>query len=248
MRCLLRVLLLVGVLFVSIPAMAVPVTYGLTIGTITIQANQTSDNALIFNQTLSLSTNSFVVWDQFGVPAAGVGGTMEDFLLDVVSTGSPHPLESGQTYGPFDLITIESGVIQPDFLAGFSTLLTFPSGSSFLTQVGAIGIEAFYSASNSTTGDSTPGPVEADIATPNNMNGTITFTGGSIQVVMDSIVMGTVDGTPFGEAGNDLILTANINFFGASNVVPTPEPSTAMLLALGLFGMAASRRRLGRKR
>ena len=60
-----------------------------------------------------------------------------------------------------------------------------------------------------------------------------------------------VDRQPWSEAvgfGNDLILTANINFFGASNVVPTPEPSTAMLLALGLVGMAASRQRLGRKR
>ena len=49
--------------------------------------------------------------------------------------------------------------------------------------------------------------------------------------------MGTIDGTPFGEAGNDLNLTANITLFADANVVPTPEPSTALLVAFGLVGL-----------
>lgn len=245
MVSVLRLLLAVAVLFISVPVLAVPITYGLTTGTITIQANQSSDQALIFNQTLDLNTNSFVTWDASGVPASGFGGTMDDFRLDIAPSGSAHPLEAGQTYGPFDMVTVLSGIITPDVLAGYTTLLTFPNGpGSFLYQVGAIDIEAFYSASHSVTGATTPGPVEADIMPdPNNMNGTITFNAGIIQVVMDSVVMGTVDGTPFGEAGNDLILTANVNFFGDSGVVPTPEPSTAVLVALGLVGMGLSRHR-----
>ena len=75
------------------------------------------------------------------------------------------------------------------------------------------------------------------------MSGTVTFSGGTIQLELGSIVMGTVDGTPFGEAGNDLNLTANITLFADSTVVPTPEPSTSLLVGLGLIGMTAVRQR-----
>jgi len=238
-----RVLLVFAFLLVSIPAAAAPVTYGLTTGTITVQANQTSDNALIFNQTVTLSTDSFVTWDEFGVPATGFGGTLDDFLLRIDPGQGPFSLEPGETYGPFDEITLESASIAPDFGAGYQTNLTFPSGPSFLMDAGQISVDAFYSASHSVTGASTPGPVAADITGVNNINGTITLSALSIQIALDSIVMGTVDGTPFGEAGNDLVLTANINFFGDANVVPTPEPSTALLVSLGLVGLAAHRRR-----
>lgn len=238
-----RVLLAVAVLLLALPAQSAPVTYGMTTGTITVQANQTSDNALIFNQTVTLSSDSFITWDQFGVPATGFGGTLDDFLLRIDPMQGPFLLEAGQTYGPFDEITIESADIAPDLVAGYQTNLTFPSGPSFLFDAGGVDVDAFYSASHSVTGASTPGPVAADITGVNNINGTVTFTAGTIQVVMDSIVMGTVDGTPFGEAGNDLALTANINFFGDSNVVPTPEPSTALLVTLGLIGLAIRQRR-----
>lgn len=240
-----RVLLVAAVLFplLSLSASAAPVVYGITTGTITIQANQTSDDALIFNQTVTLSTDSYVTWDQFGVPQTGFGGAMTDFLLRINPMQGPFPLEAGQMYGPFDEITLESADIAPDTGAGFATLLAFPSGSAVIFDVGQIAIDAFYSASNSITGASTPGPVQADIQGVNNMNGTVTLNAGGIQVVMDSIVMGTVDGAPFGELGNDLVLTANVNFFGDSNVVPTPEPTTALLVGLGLVGLAARQRR-----
>jgi len=141
------------------------------------------------------------------------------------------------------MITVETATIAPDFGIGFGTLLTFPNGgTSFLVQAGQVGIDATYSATNSVSGASTPGPVAADITGINNINGTVTFNAGVIQVVFDSVVMGTLDGAPFNEFGNDLTLTANINFFGDANVIPTPEPTSAILIALGLAGLSARRR------
>ena len=84
---------------------------------------------------------------------------------------------------------------------------------------------------------------QANIENLTNMGGTVTFSAGTIQLEISGLVMGSLDGTPFGEAGNDLNLTANIVLFGDSNVVPTPEPSTALLVGLGLVGMAVRRRR-----
>ena len=47
---------IVAVLLFAAPAFAVPVTYGITVGTITVQANRTFDNALIFELRVFIST------------------------------------------------------------------------------------------------------------------------------------------------------------------------------------------------
>jgi hypothetical protein len=43
MRCATRLRLVAAILLVSVPANAIPILYGLTNGTITVQANQSSD-------------------------------------------------------------------------------------------------------------------------------------------------------------------------------------------------------------
>jgi hypothetical protein len=239
----LRTLLAVAVLFVSLPASAVPVVYGYTAGSITVQARQSSDNALVFDETLALGTDSFITWDAAGTPGFGGPGTVDDILLRVQP--GQGPFATLIPYGPFDQITIVSAEILPDLSPGgpgFSTLFTFPSGPSTVSvQFGAVEIDAFYDASDSGGGGSS-GPTAATITGITNPSGTVTFSAGTIQLELGSIVMGTVDGTPFGEAGNDLNLTANITLFADSNVTPTPEPATAMLLALGLVGMSAASR------
>ena len=88
------------------PAAAVPVTYGYQAGNITVQARQSSDNALVFDETLALSTDSFIVWDAAGVPGFGGPGTVEDILLRAVPNQGP--FSTLIPYGPFDEITIVS--------------------------------------------------------------------------------------------------------------------------------------------
>ena len=238
---LLRMLLVAAVLSIAISASAAPIVYGYTAGSITVQARQSSDNALVFDETLALATSSFLTWDATGTPGFGGPGTVEDFLLEVEPNQGP--FFTLIPYGPFDEITIDSGVIQPDLLAGFSTLFTFPAGgSTFSVQFGAVEIDAFYTASNSVSGATSPSTA-ADITGVTNPSGTVTFSAGTIQLELTSIVMGTVDGTPFGEAGNDLNLTANITLFADANVIPTPEPATVMLMGFGMVGLYAVGRR-----
>jgi len=227
-------------LLVAASASAVPITYGYTAGSITVQARQSSDNALVFDETLALSSDSFLVWDAAGVPGFGGPGTVDDFLLR--AEPGQGPFATLIPYGPFDMVTIDSADIIPDLGIGYDTLFTFPAGgSTFSIQVGSVDIDAFYTASNS-GGGPTSGSVPADITGVTNMSGTVTFAAGTIQLELGSIVMGTLDGTPFGEAGNDLNLTANITLFADSNVVPTPEPGTGALVAMGLVGIAARKR------
>lgn len=236
MPILRRLILAAAVLFIASPASAVPVTYGWTAGTITVQATQTSDNALVFDETLNLSSDSFLEWDAAGVPGFGTG-TLDDFLLRVVP--GQGPFSTLLAYGPYDQITIVSADITPDFGAGYSTIFSF--GGSI--QVGDIAIDALYDASASGGFPPPSGPTPANILPDPTMSATLNFGAGDITLSAFGIAMGTVDGTPFGEAGNDLELTANITFFGDSNTVPTPEPSTALLMGLGLTGLAVSSKR-----
>ena len=241
MLVLRRLLLVAGILMISVPASATPVTYGYTAGSFTVQARQSSDNALVFDETIAMSSDSFLVFDAAGVPQIGGPGSIDDFLLR--SVPNQGAFSTIQPYGPFDQITIDMADIIPDLGAGYDTLLYFPSGgSTFQFQAGAVDIDAWYSATNSTT-SATSGSTQADIINVTNMSGTATFSAGTIQLEIAGIVMGKLDGSAFGETGNDLNLTANIVLFADSNVVPTPEPSTALLVSLGLLGMAAGRRR-----
>lgn len=231
-----------ALLFVAMPASAIPTTYGFQIGSgsnIVIQAHQAIGNQLVFNETLTLSTDSFVTWDSAGIPDAGFGGTLEDFLLRV--DPGQGPFSTVIPYGPFDSITVETGSIAPAAV-GYTTLFTFPLGGGHQFQAGPIEVNASYSATGP-GGATTGGPVPAPITGVNNLAGTINFPGpGEINIVLDGIAMGTVDGTPFGQAGNDLTLTATINFFGNSEVTPTPEPSTGLMVIFGLVAVAAQRR------
>ncbi len=235
MQSWLRFLLVAAFLFVSVPASAAPITYGWTSGTITVQGRQFSDNPLIVDETLQLGANSFLNWDPTGTPTGFGVGTITDFLMSL----SPNQglFMTLQDWGPWDQFNVETGDIFNGPL--FETVVSF--GGSVSTT--GIVIDATYSAFDSGGGfGSGPGQA-ANVEDVNEFNSTLTFGAGTVQLSVAGVVMGRVDGTPFGEAGNDLILTANIAFFGDSSVTPVPEPSTGLLLAMGLVAMTAAQRK-----
>ncbi len=246
MRSVARSLVGLAVLLFALPASAAPIVYGenQSVSTITIQARTSIGDVLIFNETLDLSTDSYATWDAAGIPdsaPAGGTGTLDDFLFRIIP--GQGPFSTVAPFGPYDEITIVSGDINPHATSPYSTLFIFPAGGTTVNfAVGAIDIDAYYDASNSGGSPAPSGPTAADITGITNMSGNATFTAGSIQLEISGLVMGVVDGTPFGEV-EDLNLTANISFHGSSNVTPTPEPSTGLLVALGLAGLGARRRR-----
>ncbi len=232
----LRVLLSVAVLAIAAPALAAPVNYNYDSGNIQIQAFRTDTNALVFDETLDLAPTSFMVFDPVGTPTSFGLGTLDDFSLAIEPNQGPFSLVS--PFGPFDMVTIETGTIAP--APGYSTLVSFPSTNPYSITAGPIDIDATYGASNS---GGTPGPVTgvpADITGVNNLTGTITLLAGGVQLSLTGLTMGTVSGVPFEETA-DLSLTANLTFFGSEGP-PIPEPATGVLLSLGLVGLAGHRR------
>jgi hypothetical protein len=225
-------------LLTSVPASAAPVTYGLSLGSVTMQARlQTPGNALVFDETMPLGTDSFITWDS-AVVAAGGGGTLDNLLHSVVPVQGPFtPLVE---WGSFDTLTFDSLELFP--AAGYGMVFSFPlPAPSFQIIAEPVDLNIFYT--ETTSGSSGPSmDLGIVLLPPPRVSSTITFSDGDQKVVMNSIVLGTLDGTPFGEVGNDLDFEFSFSFFGDSNVVPTPEPSTAVLLATGLAGVAARRR------
>jgi len=226
-------------LVLAAPALAVPVTYGATGGFIQVVATQGLDNAIVFDQTLDLSTDSFLTYDAAGVPTTFGSGTIDDFLLRTIPNQGGFATEI--PYGPYDTVEVVMADIFPDLVAGYATLINF--GGSF--QSSSVAIDATYNASHSSGTPPPSGPTAADIASITPLSGNLTFGPGASTVNLSTLqlIMGTIDGTPFGEAGNDLTLTANITLFASSSVTPTPEPGTAITVGLGLLGIAVQRRR-----
>lgn len=229
-----RFLLVAAFVFASVPATAAPITYGWTSGSIHVQARQSSDNALIVDETLQLGANSFINWDPTGTPTVFGVGTITDFLISLAPNQGL--FDTLAPWGPWDQFNVETG----DIFNGPSFQTTLSFGGSVNTL--GIEIDATYSAFDSGGGFGSGPGQPANVQGVDAFNTTMTFGAGTVQLSVAGVVMGYVDGTPFGEAGNDLILTANIAFFGDSNVVPAPEPSTGLLLAMGLMVMTVAKR------
>jgi hypothetical protein len=81
--------------------------------------------------------------------------------------------------------------------------------------------------------------VLAPIAGTNTLVGTVSLPTGGLEIHINNALMGTLPGAAFGEIA-DLHITGDITWVG-SVAAAIPEPSTGVLLALGL-GLLASRR------
>lgn len=238
-------LLASAMLFAAVPALAVPVGYGFDSGFVNVTAVRTSDNSLVFSETLLLgqtsSGSSFVIWDTFGTPSGFGQGTIDDIVIETAPNQGPFTLI--QPYGPFDTVSIDSISIVAS--PTFSTTISIPDGSGGFNpfSMEILDTTPIYSASHSS---GVPPPVMgilAPIVGLNKMTGFVNEGAGSLTIHINGALMGTLDGAPFGEL-DDLEITGDITWFGStSSFVVVPEPSMALLIGMGLAALSAGRRR-----
>jgi hypothetical protein len=235
-------LLIVGVLFAASPTFAVEFGYGFDSGFVTVSARRTSDNSLVFSETLLLGQSapgsSYVEWDNAGVPTSFGLGTITDLVIQTQANQGPYTLL--QPYGPFDTVSVDAVTIAAG--GGFATTVSLPAGGGLFNPFSAVGLEtnAFYSASH-TSG--VPPPVTnvlAPIVGLNQLTGSVEESAGGLIVHINGALMGLLDGAPFGEF-DDLDIRGDVTWFGSTGAF-VPEPSTALLLGMGLTALATRRR------
>ena len=230
----LRLSVATSLLLLATPVWSAPVTYGFESGFVNVQAVRSDDNSLVFDETLPISGTT-VVWDSDGLPTGFGVGTLDDFEI-IIATSGPYSLL--QNYGLHDTVTVESVTISPGLL--YSTLVSLPIGpTQFSVTSGPLDVVAYYSATDSTGANAPVLNVLAPISGTNTLVGTVNLPTGGLEIHINNALMGTLPGAAFGEIA-DLKITGDITWVG-SVAAAIPEPSTGVLLALGL-GLLASRR------
>ena len=148
-----------------------------------------------------------------------------------------------QSYGGFDLVNIENATIASD--TPFSSTLLSSTPQSFSVIGTPLVVNGAYGAA-----DLSLSPGEVSVAggpvggVPISFSiPSITATIGTSSIAFTSFTLNSLNGVNFGET-DDLTVLAQINIASASPIfTPIPEPSTALLMSLGLGLLAASRRR-----
>ena len=140
-----------------------------------------------------------------------------------------------QSYGGFDLVNIENATIASD--TPFISTLVSSTAQSFTVIGTPLVVNGAYGAADLNPGILGPvANVPISFAVPS-----ITAAIGNSSISFASFTLNSLDGAGFGEA-DDLTVLAQITV-ASTNLTPIPEPSTALLMSLGLGLLAASRRR-----
>ena len=140
-----------------------------------------------------------------------------------------------QSYGGFDLVNIENATIASD--TPFSSTLVSSTAQSFTVIGTPLVVNGAYGAA-----DLNPGVLSPVANIPINFPvPSITAAIGTSSIAFTSFTLNSLSGVNFGEA-DDLTVLAQINV-DPTNLTAIPEPSTALLMSLGLGLLAASRRR-----
>jgi len=212
-------------LLISGSALAAPVTYDFTSGSVTVTGVTSTTATTIIGPTVVAMDGAFVTFDETTID-------LTDLLLTIPTTGI---LSTIAPWGPYDQYWIESASISPGL--GYTTVFGAPTGPGTYTfAAGPLDIDGIYSAFDT-------GLVEPDLINAAFPFTDTSFISGSIDIntgtlTLSGITLAVIPGGLFGE-GEDLEIKADITFVGME---PIPEPSTALLVGLGLVGLASTRR------
>ena len=203
-------------------ANAVPTTFTFVSGQAVITAS--AGATLIVSDVVDLD-GTFVDFE-----TSPVGIT--DFVFSI---GTSAPIAMLTPYGGYDTFVIESALLTPG--TSFSSSGLFVGGSEYSVSMGPIDVDAVYSASDST------------LTNPPASNIPISFTNPTLNATVDAnlvtfemvgITLGVIPPLP-GET-SPLVVKGDITFVGI-----IPEPTTGLLVGMGLFGLALGRKRSLRK-
>jgi len=218
------ILCLLWFLAISTPAIAAPITYFFDTGSAHVTANRTSDTSLVADTTIGLD---------------GVFVTFDTALGELIDFSITAPLSAAipmvQAWGGFDTFVVESASIVPGgtYSSIFSSMIG-PTNYSFLA--GPVDVAGVYGAFNA--GGPPPAPVSGvpvPFAGSSFLNGTIDTD--TLVLELLGITLAAIPGASFGES-DDLLVKADIMWTGV-----IPEPSTVVLMGLGLISMASARRK-----
>jgi len=217
--------LALGALLVGTSATAAPITYTYDTGSVTITAvTSTSATTIVTAQEIDLD-GSFVTFDATTID-------LTDLLLtipqsDIIALAAP--------YGDYEEFRIESADISPG--VPYSTPYGNDEGGGLYSfAAGYLDINGIYSAFDTDNLVADVMNAAAPFTDTSFISGTIDINTGTL--TLSGITLAILSGGDFGET-EDLQIKADITFVGSE---PIPEPSTALLVGLGLVGLASSRR------
>ena len=171
--------------------------------------------------------------------AAGLTGQLTiDMVgesLDAIDITLPSNigLSLSQSYGGYDQITIETANLQN--AVGYTSVLLASTAASFTTGGGPLDVVGSWGGID--TVNAPPNPPVSGVPIAYQVPTITAVLSSSPILTMNSVPLNALAGPAFGEA-TDLVVLANIT---VNNVVPVPEPGTALLLGLGLALVAKAR-------
>lgn len=201
---------------------AAPVEYNLNGGTVLLTVVV---NGTVIGSAVSNSLTGSLIVDQSAQTLDALTIVLDPNIALSLSTA----------YGGYDSIVIESASIGGGL--GFSTSAISSNALSFTVSGGPLQVSGTYGGTDSL---GVAPPVSGiPIAYPvPSITAVVTPTS---SISFNGLTINSLDGATFGEA-NDLIVLANI-FVDPGSLTVVPEPSTALLVSMGLGLLAAGPRR-----
>lgn len=201
-------------------AQAAPITYAVTGGTVNLTV---FNGALPIGTTVSTTLSGSLTIDLVAESLDSINIVLEPNISLALST----------PYGGYNSITIEAASL--GVATGYSSTTIASTPLSFTISGGPLSVSGAYGASDSFLVN----PAVTGIPITYDVPAIIAVVNSSPSIELNGVTLNALSGLDFGEP-NDLTVLANIL---VTDLVVIPEPSTALLVSLGLGLLAAASRR-----